>query len=112
MQMETLTSSNPSVRILRTPSAATKTPKRRTQRNEVVYSQGGAMVVSKRITADQASSLLKRNEPQPAPAPTAPTAIEGSTQALARSAEQSMSTTFKRIQKDASVPTTIVVRGK
>lgn len=112
-KVETLASSNPGVRILRTTSPQQATaPKTVRPRNEVVYSKGGAVVISQRITADQASTFLNQNhESKESHEPTAPTAIAGSTLALRRSAEQSLNTSFKRLQEDKSISGTIVIRS-
>ncbi len=112
-KVETLASSNPGVRILRTTTTQPAAPVKPVRpRNEVVYSQGGAVVISQRITADQASSLLNQHhESKESHEPTAPTAIEGSTAELRRSAEQSLNTSFKRLQEDKSISGTIVIRS-
>ena len=112
-KVETLASSNPGVRILRT-TTTQPTPKAKPvrPRNEVVYSQGGAVVISQRITADQASTYLNQNhESKESHLPTAPTAIAGSTASLRRTAEQSLNTSFKRLQEDKSISGTIVIRS-
>ena len=112
-KVETLASSNPGVRILRTTSPQQATaPKTVRPRNEVVYSKGGAVVISQRITADQASTFLNQNhESKESHEPTAPTAIAGSTLSLRRSAEQSLNTSFKRLQEDKNISGTIVIRS-
>ena len=110
--MESLSTSNSGVRIVRaknavTPSIAGTTANR--QGEKVVYAQGGAMVISKRITADQASSLLnQRREEAVESEPTQPTAIEGD---LRTNAELTESTKRMRAEQE-KLPTTIVVRGK
>ena len=112
-KVETLASSNPGVRILRT-TTTHPTPKAKPvrPRNEVVYSKGGAVVISQRITADQASTYLNQNhESKESHQPTAPTAIAGSTASLRRTAEQSLNTSFKRLQEDKSISGTIVIRS-
>ena len=112
-KVETLASSNPGVRILRT-TTTQPTPKAKPvrPRNEVVYSKGGAVVISQRITADQASTYLNQNhESKESHQPTAPTAIAGSTASLRRTAEQSLNTSFKRLQEDKSISGTIVIRS-
>ena len=111
-KVETLASSNPGVRILRT-TTTQPTPKAKPvqPRNEVVYSQGGAVVISQRITADQASTYLNQQHESKESPPTAPTAIAGSTASLRRTAEQSLNTSFKRLQEDKSISGTIVIRS-
>lgn len=110
--MESLSTSNSGVRIVRaknavTPSIAGTAANR--QGEKVVYAQGGAMVISKRITADQASSLLnQRHEEAVESEPTQPTAIAGD---LRTNAELSESTKRMRAEQE-KLPTTIVVRGK
>ena len=101
------------MRILRTTSPQQATaPKTVRPRNEVVYSKGGAVVISQRITADQASTFLNQNhESKESHEPTAPTAIAGSTLSLRRSAEQSLNTSFKRLQEDKNISGTIVIRS-
>lgn len=99
---------SPGVRIMRTTTAPKAQPQ--AQKDQMVYSQGGAVVFSKRVSAEEAGALLNANK-QSARIPTSPTAIEGSTSYLERTAEKSIMSQHERIKEDASVPTTIVVRG-
>lgn len=104
--MEPVAASNPGVRIVRsknaTPQAITTTPNV-SNKDKVVYAQGGAVMISKRITADQASSLL--NHEDPTPEPTSPIAIVDHRKRNAASDTAARSS-------DENLPTTIVVRGK
>lgn len=104
--MEPVAASNPGVRIVRsknaTPQAITTTPNV-SNKDKVVYAQGGAVMISKRITADQASSLL--NHEDPTPEPTSPIAIVDHRKRNAASDTAASSS-------DENLPTTIVVRGK
>lgn len=99
---------SPGVRIMRTTTAPKAQPQ--AQKDQMVYSQGGAVVFSKRVSAEEAGALLNANK-QSTRIPTSPTAIEGSTSYLERTAEKSIMSQHERIKEDASVPTTIVVRG-
>lgn len=105
---EAIKAKSPGVRIMRTTTAPKAQPQ--AQQDQMVYSQGGAVVVSKRVSAEEAGALLNANK-QSARIPTSPTAIEGSTSYLERTAEKSIMSQHERIKEDASVPTTIVVRG-
>ena len=105
---EAIKAKSPGVRIMRTTTAPKAQPQ--AQKDQMVYSQGGAVVVSKRVSAEEAGALLNANK-QSARIPTSPTAIEGSTSYLERTAEKSIMSQHERIKEDASVPTTIVVRG-
>ncbi|WP_320598430.1 hypothetical protein [Anaerobiospirillum succiniciproducens] len=105
---EAIKAKSPGVRIMRTTTAPKAQPQ--AQQDLMVYSQGGAVVVSKRVSAEEAGALLNANK-QSARTPTSPTAIEGSTSYLERTAEKSIMSQHERIKEDASVPTTIVVRG-
>ncbi|MGN8893250.1 hypothetical protein [Anaerobiospirillum succiniciproducens] len=105
---EAIKAKSPGVRIMRTTTAPKAQPQ--AQQDQMVYSQGGAVVVSKRVSAEEAGALLNANK-QSARTPTSPTAIEGSTSYLERTAEKSIMSQHERIKEDASVPTTIVVRG-
>ena len=105
---EAIKAKSPGVRIMRTTTAPKSHPQ--AQQDQMVYSQGGAVVVSKRVSAEEAGALLNANK-QSARIPTSPTAIEGSTSYLERTAEKSIMSQHERIKEDASVPTTIVVRG-
>lgn len=106
---EAIKAKSPGVRIMRTTTTAPKAQPQ-AQQDQMVYSQGGAVVVSKRVSAEEAGALLNANK-QSARIPTSPTAIEGSTSYLERTAEKSIMSQHERIKEDASVPTTIVVRG-
>lgn len=106
---EAIKAKSPGVRIMRTTSTAPKAQPQ-AQQDQMVYSQGGAVVFSKRVSAEEAGALLNANK-QSARIPTSPTAIEGSTSYLERTAEKSIMSQHERIKEDASVPTTIVVRG-
>ena len=106
---EAIKAKSPGVRIMRTTTTAQKAQPQ-AQQDQMVYSQGGAVVVSKRVSAEEAGALLNANK-QSARIPTSPTAIEGSTSYLERTAEKSIMSQHERIKEDASVPTTIVVRG-
>ena len=106
---EAIQAKSPGVRIMRTTTTTPK-PQPQAQKDQMVYSQGGAVVFSKRVSAEEAGALLNANK-QSARIPTSPTAIEGSTSYLERTAEKSIMSQHERIKEDASVPTTIVVRG-
>ena len=106
---EAIQAKSPGVRIMRTTTTAPKA-QLQAQKDQMVYSQGGAVVFSKRVSAEEAGALLNANK-QTARIPTSPTAIEGSTSYLERTAEKSIMSQHERIKEDASVPTTIVVRG-
>ena len=106
---EAIQAKSPGVRIMRTTTTAPKAQPQ-AQKDQMVYSQGGAVVFSKRVSAEEAGALLNANK-QSARIPTSPTAIEGSTSYLERTAEKSIMSQHERIKEDASVPTTIVVRG-
>lgn len=107
--MEPVASSNPGVRIVRsrnaTPQALTTTPSTSPQ-DTVVYAQGGAVRINKRITADQASSLLN-HEQSVQSEPNYAMAIEDR-----RPARATTATDDSAQASEENLPTTIVVRGK
>lgn len=105
--MEPVAASNPGVRIVRsknaTPQAIVTTPSTSPQ-DKVVYAQGGALMISKRISADEAFSLLNQKE-EPQSEPTSPIAIVDH---RTHKAEDNS----RNDGSDEKLPTTIVVRGK
>ena len=109
--METVASSNPGVRILRTPNANLRRAQRVQSQDkagssdqEFSLSDDGNALISKRKGA-QPEAATAASRPEPA----SPTAIEGSVADLARSAENSLRVQRKKVQEDASVAPTMVV---